>query len=71
VVDDGSSDGTTEVARAAGAHVIRHDKNKGKGAGSGNDRLLKGYFKDPHKVAAKLMYQNAVYYDEGVTYVRN
>jgi glycosyltransferase involved in cell wall biosynthesis len=32
VVDDGSSDGTAEVARAAGAQVIRHEKNKGKGA---------------------------------------
>jgi glycosyltransferase involved in cell wall biosynthesis len=32
VVDDGSSDGTTEVARAAGASDISHDKNKGKGA---------------------------------------
>jgi glycosyltransferase involved in cell wall biosynthesis len=31
-VDDGSSDGTAEVARAAGAQVIRHEKNKGKGA---------------------------------------
>jgi len=32
VVDDGSSDGTADIARAAGAQVIRHDKNKGKGA---------------------------------------
>ena len=32
VVDDGSSDGTAEVAKAAGAQVISHDKNKGKGA---------------------------------------
>jgi len=32
VVDDGSSDGTADVARAAGAHVITHEKNKGKGA---------------------------------------
>jgi glycosyltransferase involved in cell wall biosynthesis len=32
VVDDGSSDATTEVAKAAGAQVLRHDKNKGKGA---------------------------------------
>ena len=32
VVDDGSKDKTAEVARLAGATVIRHDKNKGYGA---------------------------------------
>ena len=32
VIDDGSTDRTSEVARLAGAQVIRHDKNKGKGA---------------------------------------
>jgi glycosyltransferase involved in cell wall biosynthesis len=32
VVDDGSTDGTAEVARAAGARVLRHDRNRGKGA---------------------------------------
>ena len=32
VVDDGSLDNTTEVARAAGARVIRHPYNKGNGA---------------------------------------
>lgn len=31
VVDDGSSDSTTNVAETAGALVIRHDVNKGKG----------------------------------------
>jgi glycosyltransferase involved in cell wall biosynthesis len=31
VVDDGSSDGTAETARAAGAEVIVHDVNRGKG----------------------------------------
>lgn len=31
VVDDGSSDGTAEVARAAGARVVRHERNRGKG----------------------------------------
>lgn len=31
VVDDGSSDGTAEVARAAGAEVIVHAVNQGKG----------------------------------------
>jgi glycosyltransferase involved in cell wall biosynthesis len=31
-VDDGSSDRTAEVAELAGAEVIRHPKNKGKGA---------------------------------------
>ncbi len=32
VVDDGSPDNTSEVARAAGARVIRHPYNKGNGA---------------------------------------
>jgi glycosyltransferase involved in cell wall biosynthesis len=32
VVDDGSSDPTGEIARARGAHVIRHARNLGKGA---------------------------------------
>lgn len=32
VIDDGSSDGTAEAARQAGARVIRHPYNKGNGA---------------------------------------
>jgi glycosyltransferase involved in cell wall biosynthesis len=32
VVDDGSTDGTGERARAAGAEVLRHGENRGKGA---------------------------------------
>lgn len=32
VVDDGSSDATAEKARAAGAAVLRHGENRGKGA---------------------------------------
>ncbi|MCE5214770.1 MAG: glycosyltransferase family 2 protein, partial [Methanobacterium sp.] len=32
VVDDGSTDGTTELAKNAGAQVIKHEKNMGKGA---------------------------------------
>lgn len=32
VVDDGSSDGTGDMARAAGAHVLTHPYNKGYGA---------------------------------------
>jgi glycosyltransferase involved in cell wall biosynthesis len=32
VVDDGSTDGTGDVARAAGAIVVRHAQNRGKGA---------------------------------------
>ena len=32
VVDDGSRDATAEVARAAGAQVLRHTRNRGKGA---------------------------------------
>ena len=33
VVDDGSADRTAEVARLAGAEVVRHGVNRGKGAG--------------------------------------
>jgi glycosyltransferase involved in cell wall biosynthesis len=32
VVDDGSADNTAEVASAAGATVLRHEQNRGKGA---------------------------------------
>ena len=32
VIDDGSSDGTADVARAAGAHVVSHPLNSGQGA---------------------------------------
>jgi glycosyltransferase involved in cell wall biosynthesis len=32
VVDDGSSDGTVEIAALAGARVVKHDKNRGYGA---------------------------------------
>jgi glycosyltransferase involved in cell wall biosynthesis len=32
VVDDGSSDATAAIADAAGAHVIYHSRNRGKGA---------------------------------------
>lgn len=31
VVDDGSSDDTAAVARAAGAELVRHERNRGKG----------------------------------------
>lgn len=31
VIDDGSADKTSEVARTAGANVIRHERNRGKG----------------------------------------
>ena len=32
VVDDGSTDGTAAAARAAGARVVRHARNRGKAA---------------------------------------
>ena len=38
VIDDGSKDGTGDVARAAGVRVVTHETNKGKGAG-----LLTGF----------------------------
>jgi len=46
VVDDGSTDGTAERARAAGAEVVRHDQNGGKGHAirTGITRVLAGDF---------------------------
>ena len=32
VVDDGSHDGTGDIARSMGATVIKHEKNAGKGS---------------------------------------
>jgi len=32
VIDDGSTDGTAEIARQAGAHVVRHAQNQGVGS---------------------------------------
>jgi glycosyltransferase involved in cell wall biosynthesis len=42
VVDDGSTDNTATIARSAGAHVIQHGLNRGKGAAlrSGFEYLL-------------------------------
>ena len=43
VVDDGSSDGTSGAARSAGADVLRHEVNRGKGAAlqTGFDEALR------------------------------
>jgi glycosyltransferase involved in cell wall biosynthesis len=43
VVDDGSTDATADAARAAGASVVRHEVNQGKGAAlqTGFDEALK------------------------------
>lgn len=44
VVDDGSSDDTARIAREAGATVIRHEVNRGKGAAlkTGFDHIISG-----------------------------
>jgi cellulose synthase/poly-beta-1,6-N-acetylglucosamine synthase-like glycosyltransferase len=61
VVDDGSSDATTAIAKAAGAQLIRHDKNKGKGgAGRGKNWLLQGYVKD--ELVSKQKRMNGEYF---------
>ncbi len=46
VVDDGSTDGTAERARAAGADVVVHEGNRGKGHAvrTGLARLFDGDF---------------------------
>jgi glycosyltransferase involved in cell wall biosynthesis len=46
VVDDGSSDRTAELAAAAGAEVLRHERNRGKGAAlrTGMQRLIERGF---------------------------
>ncbi|MBC8276315.1 MAG: glycosyltransferase family 2 protein [Chloroflexi bacterium] len=47
VVDDGSTDSTSSVASLAGATVIRHDKNMGKGAAI-QSILAEARRKNPH-----------------------
>ncbi len=49
VIDDGSSDRTAEMAKLAGAEVIRHPFNKGKGA------ALKTGFKEASKNGTKVI----------------
>ena len=46
VIDDGSSDDTAAIARKAGAVVVKHETNKGKGASlrEGFKHVLKGKF---------------------------
>ena len=46
VVDDGSTDGTADLARAAGADVVVHERNRGKGCAvrTGLARLFDGDF---------------------------
>ncbi len=53
VIDDGSTDGSGDVARKAGAEVITHPKNKGKGAA-----LLTGM-----RYAARLGHTHAICLD--------
>ncbi len=49
VVDDGSTDHTSEVAKLAGAEIIRHTFNKGKGA------ALKTGFEEASRIGAKVI----------------
>jgi glycosyltransferase involved in cell wall biosynthesis len=52
VVDDGSSDGTAALAHAAGATVMRHDRNRGKAAAmvTGAERVAR--FDDDRPLAS-------------------
>lgn len=67
VVDDGSTDGTSEEAKSCGAYVIKHIKNKGAGAAirTGIDYGLKNRYDvcvvlggddqdDPHQIPSLL-----------------
>jgi glycosyltransferase involved in cell wall biosynthesis len=49
VVDDGSKDGTREVALEAGAEVIRHEQNRGKGA------ALRTGFEEARRLGARVV----------------
>jgi GT2 family glycosyltransferase len=55
VVDDGSTDATTEQARSAGADVVRHSRNRGKGRAmrTGADYVAR-HEPDPTRPAALL-----------------
>src|SRR3989338_2305023 len=46
VIDDGSTDGTAQIAQSEGAIVLKHKKNKGKGASlsEGFSHILKKEF---------------------------
>jgi glycosyltransferase involved in cell wall biosynthesis len=63
VVDDGSSDGTGRVAREAGARVVRHSRNRGKGAametGAEAVRLLDGMPADGRDQPRHLLFLDA------------
>lgn len=49
VIDDGSGDGTGEIAQAAGARVITHDRNRGYG------EAIRSCFKDARANAADIL----------------
>lgn len=57
VVDDGSADETAELAAAAGAHVVRHARNRGKAAametGAEAVRLIESAAGEPVAVGLK------------------
>ena len=49
VIDDGSADATAEIARAAGAEVVKHSRNQGKGT------ALDTAFRVARKIKAKTL----------------
>lgn len=54
VVDDGSSDNTQEVARAAGASVVRHPVNRGKAAAMETGAMAVSLLDEPEAPRALL-----------------
>jgi hypothetical protein len=60
VVDDGSADGTAAVAAAAGARVVRHARNRGKGAAlETGAEAVRQLEPDPDKAARHLLFLDA------------
>ncbi|MBC7310765.1 MAG: glycosyltransferase [Actinomycetales bacterium] len=61
VVDDGSTDGTAQIAEAAGAVVVRHPENKGKAAAmaSGAQRVAEEDRREGLDVGRALLFVDA------------
>jgi len=68
VVDDGSSDRTAEVAALAGAEVLRHPQNRGKGAALSDIALHKKALACYDRALAIDIYNAAAWNDKGIVF---